>query len=427
MSDAFHQIAGVCLTGLIALALPVTLFFASQQTPILLALCLLAAAGSISAPASQWRDATRRTVGSAAALALAGALVYALSSALWSSTPEAVLDRTLKLAVLASLALAALTIGRLMRFSTAPRLAPAALAGLSLLLILIGAEVLFGAFRGIEAIAPTPTDQANVANRGALCLAALALPLFALSRPAAPVFAALGLLAAALAATPFTGSLAAALALAAGAIVALLTAADRRLGDLALAALLLLSAGGAILIGADKTVFAAVTNWSLEQDIRAIAHRAGVWRTAVQLIEQAPWFGWGLDSTRNLLPPGTPLGAVIDLSATSEVSASQSSYLRAAPALPLHPHSGWLQIALELGIVGAVGLGVALATTAHRLKGWAERGALTAFIVVGSVSVGLWQSWWLSLACLAIFLTATAKATGPVGKAGEDRSKEPSP
>ncbi|MEQ8604012.1 MAG: O-antigen ligase family protein [Marivibrio sp.] len=408
MPDANHRFAGACLAGLTAIGLPITLFFASQQTPVLLALLLAAAAGTIDAPACAWREEAARCVKTPVALALALFVVYAACSALWSPTPEATLARVPKLAALAALALAALALGRLMRHSTARGLGWAALIGLALLLGLIGLEAAFGLFREIEALSETPTDRANIANRAALGFAVLFWPLAALAGPKLSPPAAILLCAAGLAAAPFTGSLTAALALGGAAGVAVAHLLRPAAGGIALAALTILFGGGAALIGFNAEVFDAVAAWGFDEGLNSVAHRAGVWRTAAHLIEQAPWFGHGLDATRHLLPPDTPLGAVIEL--RTSIGEPHILYLSRTPALPLHPHSGWLQAGLEFGALGIVGLAFAAFSATLLLKGWPERGALAAIIVIGSVSVGLWQSWWLCLGVTAIFFGAAARA-----------------
>ncbi|MDZ5649113.1 O-antigen ligase family protein [Nitrospirillum sp. BR 11828] len=113
-------------------------------------------------------------------------------------------------------------------------------------------------------------------------------------------------------------------------------------------------------------------------------HRVEIWDVAARRILEKPVFGWGLDSSRNIPDEG-------------EVS----KFHPESPIIPLHPHNIFLQVLLELGVVGSVlhtwlGAGLALAT--RRLPAYAQATALAAIaatIAVGCFSYGAWQTWWL--------------------------------
>ena len=109
--------------------------------------------------------------------------------------------------------------------------------------------------------------------------------------------------------------------------------------------------------------------------------RLDIWTFVCALVAEHPLRGWGLDASRSF-----------------------------GSAIPLHPHNGPLQIWLELGAAGAaltaalIGwIGSVLASQARVNSSLAAAGAgsLTAYLVIGSLSFGVWQEWWLALGGLA--------------------------
>jgi len=114
--------------------------------------------------------------------------------------------------------------------------------------------------------------------------------------------------------------------------------------------------------------------------------RVGIWQYASQLIAEKPLFGHGFDSARELakvapLIPGTKY-----------------------PALPLHTHNGFLQIWLELGVVG---IGVVIVFMAFALRAlWpltktpiylaVTIATIAATMFIFLVSFGVWQHWWIA-------------------------------
>lgn len=114
--------------------------------------------------------------------------------------------------------------------------------------------------------------------------------------------------------------------------------------------------------------------------------RIDIWRFTAHLIEQRPFVGWGLDASRAF--PGS---------------------------IPLHPHDAALQLWFELGAVG-VGLTVTyFAWLLARIEqvrardpalAAAQIASLTAYIVIGALSFGVWQEWWLALGALTMVVFA---------------------
>jgi O-antigen ligase len=122
--------------------------------------------------------------------------------------------------------------------------------------------------------------------------------------------------------------------------------------------------------------------------------RIALWRFAADRILERPLFGWGLDASR----------AFPDF-------------------IPLHTHDAAMQLWLELGLVGAALTAVFFVWLIGRIDkleavdrpaAAAAAASLSAYLVVGALSFGAWQEWWLALAALAsaavIALVRAAKA-----------------
>ena len=130
-----------------------------------------------------------------------------------------------------------------------------------------------------------------------------------------------------------------------------------------------------------------------------VIHRFLIWQFVAERIGEAPWFGWGLDAARSL--PG----------------GDRAYFSAQAVALPLHPHNGALQVWVELGVPGAV-LGAALIgavlvslwrANLSRVATASGAALFSAYYVLGGLSFGVWQNWWLALPWLmAALLCATA-------------------
>lgn len=107
--------------------------------------------------------------------------------------------------------------------------------------------------------------------------------------------------------------------------------------------------------------------------------RLEIWRFTSGEIVQNPIRGFGLDASRAF-----------------------------APEIPVHPHDAALQLWLELGAPGVALTALLLVWFSARLMAVADRGlaaagaaSLCAYVVIGALSFGVWQEWWLALATLA--------------------------
>ena len=109
--------------------------------------------------------------------------------------------------------------------------------------------------------------------------------------------------------------------------------------------------------------------------------RVALWRFAADRILERPLWGWGLDASRAF-----------------------------PAAIPLHTHDAAMQLWLELGLPGAA-LAAAFFVwligridkleAVDRPAAAAAAASLSAYLVVGALSFGAWQEWWLALAALA--------------------------
>lgn len=121
-------------------------------------------------------------------------------------------------------------------------------------------------------------------------------------------------------------------------------------------------------------------------------HRLHIWHVLLEQVQQKPWLGWGIDTTRAM--PLTP---------------SQLASIN-LPEPPLHPHNPSIQILLEQGIVGLLASAAGLAVL---LREWvrmpltnanhrATTGALiVSYVAAGISSFGMWQHWWIATLFIA--------------------------
>lgn len=117
-------------------------------------------------------------------------------------------------------------------------------------------------------------------------------------------------------------------------------------------------------------------------------------------ISQHPLVGWGFDGSR-----------AIGQDTLGGFGTNKS--------IPLHPHNLWAQAWLELGFIGlallvalvvAVSMRLAVSGRSRTAAAAAAAGAAT-YLLIGNISYGMWQNWWLAIAWLnAGFLAVTAVA-----------------
>lgn len=128
----------------------------------------------------------------------------------------------------------------------------------------------------------------------------------------------------------------------------------------------------------------------------SLAHRASIWSYVSERIAEQPWFGHGMDASRTV---------------TDTIMFNG----QAVKAIPLHPHSGSLQIWYETGAVGALlaamalafgGLKLASTYADNRAAAAACSAVLLTYGVLANVSFGVWQEWWNAAMLLAAAVIA---------------------
>jgi len=148
----------------------------------------------------------------------------------------------------------------------------------------------------------------------------------------------------------------------------------------------------------------------------ALMHRLFIWKFSADRIAEQPVVGWGMRNAR-LLPE-----VVADRPDMSAIKSAMPPYWK-REILPLHPHNGVIQIWLELGVLGA---GLLLVAVAMMLRAigrvregpWppaALAGLTTATALVAS-GYGMWQAWWLAGLWLALIATAAIRPGAEGGR-----------
>ncbi len=144
-------------------------------------------------------------------------------------------------------------------------------------------------------------------------------------------------------------------------------------------------------------------------------HRLAIWNVAVEKIVEAPIFGHGFDSAR--------MQYRYDSSrlTTFLPGVEGRTYFVISEPIPLHPHNLFLQIWLELGIVGIALLAIMLWYLVARLNKvlapgpsrFACFGLLGSAFAINCISYGAWQSWWIAallMSCGAMAAVITPNA-----------------
>lgn len=153
------------------------------------------------------------------------------------------------------------------------------------------------------------------------------------------------------------------------------------------AALIVGTGIAAIILLAPWVVLASggLFDWAGERLGASWAARLEIWSFAAEQTLKHPIFGWGLDASRAFQP------------------------------FMLHPHSVALQVWLELGLVGAVLLAAGWYLVVQRAGAMGPQGlaATTGYFVIGALSFGMWQEWWLGLAALTAIWVMLAAPEPP--------------
>ena len=127
-------------------------------------------------------------------------------------------------------------------------------------------------------------------------------------------------------------------------------------------------------------------------------HRVYIWHYASENIMQNLWFGWGSGVSAHL---NHNFNFYYCMGVTDQGRILDDPWFT---DLLFHPHNGYLQVWLELGLIGIAVYSTFLLTIFHlgkkffhdRLYFAGFNATVTAFVVIFSVSFGLWENWWLA-------------------------------
>ena len=115
-------------------------------------------------------------------------------------------------------------------------------------------------------------------------------------------------------------------------------------------------------------------------------HRVEIWHFAAERVLERPLTGYGFNASRDI-PNGGAVSAFLE---------------PGKPIIPLHPHDGFLQIWLELGLPGAVLAALGLLFAIRATTAWRDRSArfalagYAAAVIVAGLAFGVWQTWWMA-------------------------------
>jgi hypothetical protein len=376
--------------------LPAAAVYAPKGTVVLAA---LAAAGLLTSP--RVRSTLRTALLPPAAWAIAPLMVWGLTAVLWSPSLGGAIGLWVALAALIVIARILVLGAAMVGPSDRRRLARVFVIGGVLFLALLAAEnigdgVILKLLKGSRG--KGISDYMAWINPGNTVLAVLALPFAAgFARWCGPL-AGIGAFVAAIVVVALGPSTAAVLAVGVAGLTFLLTLAGKR------AFLIFLAVAMAFGQLSMPTIVEQIPNWesfhqALLEGPFSMAHRWKIWEFVTARIAEHPLVGWGLDASRAI--PG----------------AHGTVFGEYGEILPLHPHNGFLQIWLELGGIGAFAMAVLLASAPfmlHRAAGnWPTTailvGTLAAYIVVGQLSYGIWQNWWIATGILGLALAMAGR------------------
>ncbi|MBI3709091.1 MAG: O-antigen ligase family protein, partial [Proteobacteria bacterium] len=359
-------------------------------TPLLLVAALAAII------ATPWQ-ALLRNLPRVFAAGLAALLLLGLASALWAIEPQKSVYKVGQLVGIFAPGLILFAAARLVPAEQRTAIGLSLAIGIGMALLLLAVE---RASDGIVLRLLTGAESVSIKryNRGATIIAILLWPAaLALYRRSGRI-AAFALIAVSLAVLLTFESRAAIFGLLLGVACAAATLKLPRALPMAFAA-----AGIAALLLWPVVPRLMLSSPEAAQQLRDVAsssyHRLLIWDFVRTRIAERPLFGWGLDSSRDM--PGQHE----DAEGEGEL-------------LPLHPHNAPLQLRLELGLpavtLGAFLLAWPILRLHRHIDDIAARaaamGMVGAMTVVGFVSYGLWQSWWLATLWLAASFAAAVLA-----------------
>lgn len=334
-------------------------------------------------------------------LAAAGALLaWALGSALWSLDPGLSLERSFRLFLMIALAAVVAAVLPTVRVGKRGALIIAGAMFCASALIVFDAALSFP-------IGPHLQAGGDAYDRTGPLFVMLLLPTITIidGRFGRKISFLLVILS--VAAVLMLENKASMLALAIGLGAWVVYIAARRFGPaLAVAAVLLFTVVQPLGIAA---FHADLKQWAITSSAESgIRHRAFIWAFSAEKAVERPALGWGIGTSRSIPGGATPV----------EFLRADGSVDGTGESLPLHPHNAFLQMFLELGLVGMMLTATVLSIVVFRFARLMRDGGLlgpglafiAAALTISSISFGAWQGWWVSAQLLvAALLTGLAR------------------
>lgn len=396
----------IVLVGVAAL-LPTLGVFAPSFSWILGALAALLGAG-LALIERRHMPLPSRTI----MLSLVLLLIWAAISTVWSPVPERAQSVVLNATLFLAGGLLLVAVARTFNAGNQRLFDIALIGGFLLALGLILSEIIFGApiSRFIHGDERAGAYGLAFFNRSSSVLVLLTWPFvlvtyrrLGLAFALAALFASLAVLAILNTTAPLWAILIS------GAAVGLILIAPRlATWTIFLTTLVIIALSPVWSVLAPKIFDLLLANNVIEQGLN---HRFVIWGFASERLLEQPLLGWGLDASRAI--PGGSQTIDILVDPNGDISASQF--------LPLHPHNGFLQIWLELGLVGTVLATVLITALLKSILIDERRSADRAFVggtyvaafILFQLSFGVWQSWWIGLLWLTAAITVAAASLNP--------------
>lgn len=126
-------------------------------------------------------------------------------------------------------------------------------------------------------------------------------------------------------------------------------------------------------------------------------HRLYIWQNTIHLIIENPIFGYGIAGSRNFQHYGMVMENGWNL-------------------LPMHPHNNFMQLLLELGVIGlalyllvVINIIEYVAKTEDNIIKAKYMAIFAAYFAISLFAYNIWQEWWLLVPFITIFASKIGK------------------
>jgi hypothetical protein len=162
--------------------------------------------------------------------------------------------------------------------------------------------------------------------------------------------------------------------------------------------------------GNDNDICTKKQNWQELFSLSSIIHRFLVWEYVGAEILKKPLLGNGIGTSRVI---GQKVILKVPRSSMKSESEEQFRFQEIKGAIPLHPHNNFLEIWLELGLIGIIMLliiwtriikyGINLRKKSYYL-GTGYCTSIVSIFIVANLSFGFFQAWWMSTIALVFLI-----------------------